>query len=77
MLRSGSSDLTKDTFRQQVKVLSKIKDSNIVRVLGASLDHDPIFVVIEYMDYGDLYQFLQDHVADTTSPLPTNAKTLR
>lgn len=76
-LRFGSSDSTKDNFRHQVKVLSRINDSNIVRVLGACLENEPIYVVFEYMEFGDLNQFLQEHVADTTTPLPGNAKTLR
>ncbi|KAK6628865.1 hypothetical protein RUM43_002682 [Polyplax serrata] len=75
-LRSGSSDSTKKVFRNQVKVLSRINDANIIRVLGACLSEEPIFVVFEYTAHGDLNQFLQEHVADTTTPLPTNAKTL-
>lgn len=76
-LRSGASESTRIDFKQEVKVLAKIKDPNIVRVLGACLDEDPIFVVVEYTEFGDLNQYLQEHIAETTTPLPTNAKTLR
>lgn len=76
-LRSGASESTKTDFQNEVKVLAKIKDPNIVRVLGACLEDDPIFVVVEYTEFGDLNQYLQEHIAETTTPLPTNAKTLR
>lgn len=76
-LRAGASESTRNDFKQEVKVLAKIRDPNIVRVLGACLDDDPVFVVVEYTEFGDLNQYLQDHIAETTTPLPTNAKTLR
>lgn len=76
-LRAGASESTRTDFRHEVKVLAKINDPNIVRVVGACLDEEPIFVVVEYMEFGDLNQFLQEHIAETTTPLPTNAKTLR
>ncbi|KAL0280485.1 UNVERIFIED_CONTAM: hypothetical protein PYX00_001759 [Menopon gallinae] len=76
-LTPGASEGTREDFRHEVKVLSKINDANIVRVLGACFDGEPVFVVVEYSEFGDLNQYLQEHVADTTTPLPTNAKTLR
>lgn len=77
MLRPCSSDSTREEFRREVQVLAKINDPNIVRVLGASLEAEPIFVVVEYMISGDLNQYLQEHVAETATPLPINAKSLR
>jgi discoidin domain receptor family protein 2 len=41
--------------------MSRLRDPNIVRVLGVCSRDEPLCVVIEYMRYGDLNQFLQQH----------------
>ncbi len=41
--------------------MSRLRDANIVRVLGVCSRDEPLCVVIEYMRYGDLNQFLQQH----------------
>lgn len=64
-------------FRREARVLNRIHDDNIVRVVGASLEAEPQFLVLEYSPLGDLNAFLQDHIADTATPLPCNAKILR
>ncbi|PSN50685.1 hypothetical protein C0J52_18849 [Blattella germanica] len=75
-LKPGASESARSDFRQEAHVLARLKDPNIVRVLGACLDDEPLCVVVEYMECGDLNQFLQEHIAETASPLPLNAKTL-
>lgn len=34
-------------------------------------------MLVEYMEHGDLNQYLQAHIAETASPRNTHAKTLR
>ncbi|XP_021937561.1 discoidin domain-containing receptor 2 isoform X4 [Zootermopsis nevadensis] len=75
-LRPGASQSARSDFQQEARLLARLRDPNIVRVLGASLDDEPLCVVVEYMECGDLNQFLQEHIAETASPLPRNAKTL-
>nr|XP_018915539.1 PREDICTED: discoidin domain-containing receptor 2-like [Bemisia tabaci] len=75
-LRKGASDISRTEFIEEVKLLWPLRDSNLVRVLGASLEDEPLCLVMEYTQFGDLYQFLQEHVADTTTPVPSNAKVL-
>ena len=60
-----------------------------VRVLGVCFDNDeddvseidqaaiPIGMVCEYTEEGDLCQYLQDHVAETTLTKSPNVPTLR
>ena len=58
--------------------MSQLRDPNIVRVLGVCTQEEPLAVVVEYMKYGDLNQFLLQHVPEG-SPLAVrpNQHTLR
>lgn len=67
----------KEEFDKEVHALSRLKDFNIARLLGACLDTEPICAVREFTEMGDLCQFLQEHVAETTTPLTSTANTLR
>lgn len=67
----------REEFGREVKALSRLKDGNISRLIGACLDSEPICAVREYAPLGDLCQFLQDHVAESATPLAPNASTLR
>jgi serine/threonine protein kinase len=64
-------------FEREVEVLARLRDANLARVLGACLAEEPFCVVLEYSECGDLNQFLQDHISETTTPVPPRAKTLR
>lgn len=59
-----------------MKVMSMLKDPNIVRVLGVCTTEEPMCMIVEYMKYGDLNQFLLDHLPETHIQTP-NAKILR
>ncbi|KAH3710766.1 hypothetical protein DPMN_070261 [Dreissena polymorpha] len=57
--------------------MSQLKDPNIVRVLGVCIREEPLCMIVEYMKYGDLNQFLLDHVPESPMAEATHAKTLR
>ncbi|XP_065160829.1 discoidin domain-containing receptor tyrosine kinase B isoform X2 [Atheta coriaria] len=63
-------------FDTEVRSLARLKDPNIAQLLGGRLDSQPICAVREYYEMGDLCQFLQEHVAETTTPLTSGANTL-
>ncbi|XP_012056355.1 PREDICTED: discoidin domain-containing receptor 2-like [Atta cephalotes] len=74
-LKPGSSDALRIEFQQEAKRLVRLADRNVARLLGASLENDPMCIVLENGEYGDLNQYLQSHIAETSN-LHT-AKTLR
>ncbi|XP_044732901.1 discoidin domain-containing receptor 2 isoform X2 [Chrysoperla carnea] len=75
-LRHDCSETTRHEFVLEIKVLATINDPNVVKLLGGCLNEEPICAVLEYSEHGDLFQFLQEHVAETASPLAPAANTL-
>ncbi|XP_054715542.1 discoidin domain-containing receptor 2-like [Uloborus diversus] len=73
-LRKSSSEQARSDFYKEVKILSRLRDPNIVHVLGVCTRDDPLCMVVEYMEHGDLNQFLQQHVPENTmtSPFKSN-----
>lgn len=57
--------------------MSQLKDPNIVRVIGVCTQEEPLCMIVEYMKYGDLNQFLIDHFPEMPVGGASNAKTLR
>ena len=58
--------------------MGRLKDPNIVRVLGVCTQDEPLCVIVEYMKFGDLNQFLQQHLPlESTMPRKKSAKCLR
>ena len=62
-------------FEREVRTLARLQDANIVRVLGVCTREEPLAMVVEYMEHGDLNQYLQQHVAETA--LHGSGKVLR
>ena len=49
---------TKEAFEKEVNFMSRLTDRNIIRILGVCYDDTP-FIMMEYMEKGDLNQYLQ------------------
>ena len=64
-LRPQAQSQVRENFEKEIKFMSKLRDDNIVRLLAVSKD-DPPFIVMEYMENGDLHQFLQDYEPATS-----------
>lgn len=64
-------------FMREVRTLARLNDANVARLIGACVESEPMCAIREYADFGDLCQFLQDHIAETTTTRPPNARTLR
>ncbi|XP_052219527.1 discoidin domain-containing receptor 2-like [Dreissena polymorpha] len=76
ILRTNAEDRARKDFLKEIKIMSQLRDPNIVRVLGVCTGEEPLCMIVEYMKYGDLNQFLLDHVLETPSAQAINAKIL-
>ena len=57
-LKPNPSHIQQEAFNKETKFMSQVRHPNVVRILGVC-NHDPAFVMMEYVQEGDLYQFLQ------------------
>ena len=76
-LRLDCGDSARTDFEQEARVLTSLEDPNLVGVLGVCFASDPMWMICEFSDRGDLCQFLQDHVAETTLSKSPGVPTLR
>lgn len=67
-LRKNATEHARADFLKEVKILSRLRDPNIVHVLGVCTHDEPLTMIVEYMENGDLHQFLQHHLPDTFAP---------
>lgn len=64
-------------FHREVKIMCRLKDANVVRVLGVCSQDNPLCVIVEYMKFGDLNQFLKQHVPESTMARKKSNRALR
>ncbi|XP_066592179.1 discoidin domain-containing receptor 2-like isoform X2 [Prorops nasuta] len=71
------SEKEKLDFQRDVKILGALEDPNIARVLGVCYREEPYCVIMEYLEHGDLCQFLKTHItAEDSHSMPIGVKTL-
>ena len=59
-----------------MKIMSQLRDPNIVRLLAACTEDEPLCMVVEYMEFGDLNQYLYESEAQW-NVAPTGATNIR
>ena len=67
-LRDDADNPVRENFEKEIQFMSTLKDENIVMLLAVHRGPEP-FIVMEYMENGDLHQFLDEYdqaVTDTT-----------
>ena len=57
-LKSDAPNATKEAFEKEVNFMSRLTDRNVIRMLGVCYENTP-FIMMEYMEKGDLNQYLQ------------------
>ncbi|NXJ79442.1 DDR2 protein, partial [Trogon melanurus] len=73
MLRADANKNARNDFLKEIKIMSRLKDPNIIRLLAVCIADDPLCMITEYMENGDLNQFLSRQQAG--SPLAGQAPT--
>ena len=69
-LKSGAPSTIKEAFEKEVNFMSKLTDRNVIRILGVCYEDNP-FIMMEYMEKGDLNQYLQNFkILSTTDSEP-------
>ena len=60
-LKPDVSDEIRQSFDKEIKFMSQLQHENIVQLLAVCTRRDNPFIVMEYMENGDLNQFLQKY----------------
>ena len=69
-LKSDAPSTTKEAFEKEVNFMSRLTDRNVIRILGVCYEDTP-FILMEYMEKGDLNQYLQKFkILSTTDSEP-------
>ncbi|XP_028940326.1 discoidin domain-containing receptor 2, partial [Antrostomus carolinensis] len=79
MLRADANKNARNDFLKEIKIMSRLKDPNIIRLLAVCIADDPLCMITEYMENGDLNQFLSRQEAEAQSSLvpPDSYRDLR
>lgn len=59
-LKPHAHTSVRTSFEREIKFMSRLKNENIVRLLAICTSDSP-FIVMEYMENGDLNQYLRNH----------------
>lgn len=60
--------LHRDKFLECVRLVARLDHPNLANVVGVCTRDQPVCVLTEYTEYGDLRQFLANHSARLTAP---------
>ena len=65
-LKSDAPNATKEAFEKEVNFMLRLTDRNVIRILGVCYEDTP-FIMMEYMEKGDLNQYLQKFKIHSTT----------
>uniref|UniRef100_A0AAY4ABV0 receptor protein-tyrosine kinase n=1 Tax=Denticeps clupeoides TaxID=299321 RepID=A0AAY4ABV0_9TELE len=57
-LREDANKNARNDFLKEIRIMSRLRDPNIMRLLAVCVESDPLCMITEYMENGDLNQFL-------------------
>nr|XP_057927117.1 discoidin domain-containing receptor 2 isoform X3 [Doryrhamphus excisus] len=65
-LRADATSQARNDFLKEIKIMSRLNDPNIIRLLCVCVASDPLCMVTEYMENGDLNMFLSQREMEST-----------
>ncbi|XP_026876866.2 discoidin domain-containing receptor 2 [Electrophorus electricus] len=66
-LREDATKNARNDFLKEIRIMSRLRDPNIIRLLAVCVESDPLCMITEYMENGDLNQFLSRHELQTST----------
>uniref|UniRef100_A0AAQ5XTU7 Discoidin domain-containing receptor 2 n=1 Tax=Amphiprion ocellaris TaxID=80972 RepID=A0AAQ5XTU7_AMPOC len=71
-LRADATSQARNDFLKEIKIMSRLNDPNIIRLLCVCVSSDPLCMVTEYMENGDLNMFLSQREIESTLTYANN-----
>ncbi|XP_030647304.1 discoidin domain-containing receptor 2 [Chanos chanos] len=65
-LRPDATSQARNDFLKEIKIMSRLNDPNIIQLLCVCVRSDPLCMVTEYMENGDLNMFLSQREIEST-----------
>uniref|UniRef100_A0A671QL61 receptor protein-tyrosine kinase n=1 Tax=Sinocyclocheilus anshuiensis TaxID=1608454 RepID=A0A671QL61_9TELE len=65
-LRADATSNARNDFLKEIKVMSRLNNPNIIQLLCVCVSSDPLCMVTEYMENGDLNMFLSQREIEST-----------
>uniref|UniRef100_A0A3B4ZRY0 receptor protein-tyrosine kinase n=1 Tax=Stegastes partitus TaxID=144197 RepID=A0A3B4ZRY0_9TELE len=75
-LREDANKNARNDFLKEIRIMSRLRDPNIVRLLAVCVDTDPLCMITEYMENGDLNQFLYTKLIGMAAQIASGMKYL-
>jgi hypothetical protein len=58
-LKKDCNESSQDEFNQEVALMSVLDHPNVVKLLAVATEEEPYCMIFEFMEFGDLNQFLR------------------
>ena len=65
-LKPDAPSITKEAFEKEINFMSRLNDRNVIRMLGVCYEDTP-FIMMEYMEKGDLNNYLRKFKVPSTT----------
>ncbi|GFY61092.1 hypothetical protein TNIN_449201 [Trichonephila inaurata madagascariensis] len=66
-LKDTETEDAKADFEREAELLANLQHTNIIKFYGVSTDGEALMMIFEYMEHGDLNNFLRDRSPNTNS----------